>query len=487
VAPRRPCTTAARTGTRGDAIDVRVSSMRRVPWVVVGGGIAGLDAARRLGVPVPGGVLVEATGRFGGIVRSEYWQGAVLDLGPDGWVAAKPQVGALCMELGLGDDVIKPLPAAARLLALHEGALTPMPAGLKLTVPTTPSAARRIAARDKNLARRVLLEPLVARKNWDDPLADESIGDFVRRRMGKRWAAEVSLPILAGIHSGDPNELSVRAAFPQFVEAERRAGSLVADAFRRRKGGEVGTFLSLRGGMQTLVDALATEAARHAELRLDAPVQALAGASAGGALVTLSSGETLHAERVVLATGPRVAALLLQAAVPELAANLAQVPHRSAHVVLFALREESVAHALDASGFIALDRRAGGVVAATFLSSKWQGRKAPGHVIVRAFVAPGVALDADAADDDAIAARALEDLRPLLGIVGKPEKHWVRRFVDATPQPVVGHRARMQHARTLEAALPWLALIGAGYDGVGLGDAVRSAVEATSAPQGFTS
>ena len=117
------------------------------------------------------------------------------------------------------------------------------------------------------------------------------------------------------------------------------------------------------------------------------------------------------------------------------------------------------------------------------MSSKWAGRKAPGHVIVRAFVAPGEAFDADTATDDAVAARALEDLRPLLGIAGDSEKHWVRRFVDATPQPVVGHRARMQHARTMEAELPWLSLIGAGYDGVGLGDAVRSAVEATSAPR----
>ena len=459
--------------------DGPVSSLRRVPWLVIGGGISGLEAARRLGAREPGGLLVEASPRFGGIVRSDIWNGAVLDLGPDGWVAAKPQVAALCNELGLADEIVKPLPSASRLLALHGGVLTPMPAGLKLTIPVSPLAARRIAARDKNLARRVLLEPLVSRKSWDDPLTDESIGDFVRRRMGTRWASEVSLPILAGIHSGDPNELSVRAAFPQFVEAERRMGSLLRDAFVRRRGGEVSTFLSLRGGMQTLIDALVRAASVHGELRLDTSVERVEGREDGGASARLSSGETLQAGRIVVATGPRIAASLLRAAAPNLAENLKGVPHRSAHVVLFALREECVAHALDASGFIALDRRAGGLVAATFLSSKWAGRKPVGQVLVRAFMAPGEAFDADAASDDAIASRALSELRPLLGISGEPEKSWVRRFIDATPQPVVGHRERMQNARIMASAHPWLALVGAGYEGVGLGDAVRSAVEAT--------
>jgi oxygen-dependent protoporphyrinogen oxidase len=447
--------------------------------VVVGGGVSGLVAARRLGAHAPGGLLVEASARFGGIVRSEQWHGAVVDLGPDGWVAAKPQVGALCKELGLGASIVEPLPAASSLLALRRGHLTPMPAGLKLTVPTSPGAVRRIAARDRALARRVLLEPLVRRRRWEDPFDDESIADFVRRRMGRRWAEEVSLPILAGIHSGDPAELSVRAAFPQFVEAERRGASLLVDAFARRRGGEVATFQSLRGGMQALVDALVREASSRAELRLGESLVALEG-SDRRARLTLASGEVVEADRVIVATGPRVAASLLRASTPELAELLAGVPHRSAHVVVFALPESGLAHALDASGFIALDRHAGGVVAATFLSSKWAMRKPAGHVLVRAFVAGGAAFDAEGASDEALAARALEELRPLLGIHAEPASTWVRRFVAATPQPVVGHRRRVHEARERERRVPWLTLVGAGYEGVGLGDAVRMASERTA-------
>jgi oxygen-dependent protoporphyrinogen oxidase len=444
----------------------------------VGGGISGLVAARRLGAREPGGLLVEASARFGGIVRSDLWRGAVVDLGPDGWVAAKPQVGALCKELGLGDALLAPLPAASSLLALRGGALEPMPSGLKLTIPTSPGAVRRIAARDRALARRVLLEPLVRRRRWEDPLDDESIADFVRRRMGRRWAEEVSLPILAGIHSGDPAELSVRAAFPQLVEAERRGGSLLRDAFARRRGGEVATFQSLRGGMQALVDALAREAAPCAELRLGEAVRAIA-REGDDAHLALSSGEVVATPRVVLATGPRIAASLLARPAPVLAELLAGVPHRSAHVAVFAVPEAALGRALDASGFIALDRRAGGVVAATFLSSKWEGRKPEGHAIVRAFVASGEAFDAESAADGALAARALDELRPILGLRGEPTATWIRRFEAATPQPVVGHRARIGRAHEAARALPWLALAGAGYDGVGLGDAVRTAIEAT--------
>jgi oxygen-dependent protoporphyrinogen oxidase len=456
-----------------------VSGARRVPWVVVGGGVSGLVAAWRLGTREPGGLLVEASGRFGGIVRSDLWRGAVVDLGPDGWVAAKPQIGALCKELGLGNSIVEPLPAASSLLALRSDRLEPMPSGLKLTVPTSPGAVRRIAARDRALARRVLLEPLVSRKRWEEPFEDESIADFVRRRMGRRWAEEVSLPILAGIHSGDPAELSVRAAFPQFVEAERRGGSLLRDAFARRRGGEVATFQSLRGGMQELVAALVRAASAHAELRVGEAVRAIETHGAAARLV-LASGEVVEAARVVVATGPRVASSLLREPAPELAEALAGVPHRSAHVAIFALPSEGVVHPLDASGFIALDRRAGGVVAATFLSSKWAGRVPEGHVLVRAFVAGGSAFDADAATDDAIAARALEELRPLLGVRAEPTRTWVRRFEASTPQPVVGHRERIHRARELERGVPWLALVGAGYEGVGLGDAARTASERTT-------
>lgn len=455
-----------------------MSTVRRVPWLVVGGGVSGLAAARALGSQAPGGLLVEASERFGGIVRSEDWRGGVLDLGPDGWVAAKPQIGALCNELGLGPEVIAPLPSATRLLAYTAAGLTPMPAGLKLTIPTSRAAARRIAAHDRHLARRVLLEPLVTRKSWDSELADESIGDFVRRRMGRRWAELVSLPILAGIHSGDPNELSVRAAFPLFVEAERRAGSLLSDAFARRRGGDVSTFLSLRSGMQRLIDVLAAHASRGAELRCGDAVTRLDATVGGDVILSLASGDRVQTARLLLATGPRVAAELLAGPAASLAELLAKIPHRSAHVVLLALPKDSVDHVLDASGFIQLDRQHGGVVAATFLSSKWEGRQPEGHVIVRAFLATGETFDADRSSDQALATRAFDELRPLLGITSDPTSYWVRRFVDATPQPIVGHRERMHHARELQRAHPWLTLVGAGYDGVGLGDAVRSAHDA---------
>ena len=450
---------------------------REVPWVVIGGGIAGLEAARLLGISEPGGVLLEATDRFGGIVRSDTWRGAVLDVGPDGWVAAKPQMRALCIELGLGAEVVEPQPAAKKLLARVRNGLEPMPRGLKLTIPTTARAALGIAARDKGMARRVLLEPLVTRKNWGDSHTDESIGDFLRRRMGARWAREVSLPILAGIHSGDPDELSVRAAFPQFVEAEAAGSSLLGQAFARRRAGEAGTFLSLRGGLGQLVNALVEAAAAAGDLRLNDPVRGVEGAGAGRARVELLSGEILDTSRVVVATGPRVGAQLLGAGAPALAAKLEEIPHGSAHVVIYALAEKHVAHTLDASGFIAIDRRAGGVVAASFLSSKWPGRKPEGFVFVRAFLASGTHFDANAATDAELAARGLEELTPLLGLSGNPEKDWVRRFPRATPQPVVGHIARMYSARALQDQHPWLALVGAGYSGVGLGDALRSVHE----------
>ena len=115
------------------------------------------------------------------------------------------------------------------------------------------SPARRCSRSPARL--RMAGEVLVPRRTVDE---DESIGAFVRRRFGQEAVDYLAEPLLAGIHAGDVDRLSIRALFPRLVEAERQIGQR---AFARSARctfdrSPQGAFVSLPGGTGELVDAL---------------------------------------------------------------------------------------------------------------------------------------------------------------------------------------------------------------------------------------
>ena len=104
---------------------------------VIGGGIAGLAAAWELSETAGPGtrvIVFEAASRFGGKLRTETFGGREVELGPDAFVARRPEALALCTELGLGPDLVAP--GARRAYVWARGRLRPLPAGLALGVPT---------------------------------------------------------------------------------------------------------------------------------------------------------------------------------------------------------------------------------------------------------------------------------------------------------------------------------------------------------------
>ena len=225
--------------------------------IIVGGGIAGLATAyelHRLGVPF---LLLESASRAGGVILSEQIDGYTIDAGPEALLIQKPDAIRLCEELGLGDRLVPTkLPRVAFIQ--RGGILHPLPAASVLGIPTRfgPFIRTRLFSWPGKV--RMGLELFVPARRDD---ADESIGSFMMRRFGAEATNFLAEPLLAGIHAGDVNRLSVRALFPRFVEAERAHGSLLR-AFRLQAarpapatGGagrwtEKGAFLSLPGGLE---------------------------------------------------------------------------------------------------------------------------------------------------------------------------------------------------------------------------------------------
>ena len=181
---------------------------------IVGGGISGLAAAfdlQRRGLAV---CVVEATERTGGVIATERFDGWVIDGGPDSLLVQKPAAVALCRELGIADRLVPTLTPRTAFV-LRDGRLHPIPEGSFLGFPITASALARSRLFSFAGKARMAGEVLVPRATEDD---DESIGAFVGRRFGREAVEYLAEPLLAGIHAGDVDRLSIRALFPRLVD-----------------------------------------------------------------------------------------------------------------------------------------------------------------------------------------------------------------------------------------------------------------------------
>jgi oxygen-dependent protoporphyrinogen oxidase len=420
----------------------------------------------------------------------------VLDGGPDSWVATKPQATSLANSLGLQADLVPTIEATRRVYIAWNEELHALPEGLVLAVPTRVGPVVRTRLFSWGGKARMALEPLVPRRTYAKD-EDESIADFIARRLGTQVAERLASPLLGGIFAGDARALSIRAAFPQLVEMEAKHGSLVRAmrasrrAAKKRgpaKGATPSAFLSLKGGLGGLVDALVArlrEEGARVELRTQACVRGvsrLPGSDTRGRwALDVEGGDPLFAHDVLFAAPAHATSNLVREVDAELAALLGRIPYVSTATVFLAFRRADIHHPLDAVGFIVPRGTGRPLLAATWVSSKWEHRAPAGHVLMRLFFGGAWGEAVLANDDDAMVALARKELRDLMKVEAEPLFSRVFRFARSNPQPVVGHLGTLAAIRERLHDLPGVYLAGSGYDGIGIPDCVRQAEEAAKA------
>lgn len=463
--------------------------------VVIGGGITGLTACYRLTQQAQAGdlpldvVLLEASDRLGGVIATRYDSDLLLEEGPDCFLTTKPEGVELCDELGLSAELIGTTTEHRQSFIVRRGQLVPVPQGFYLMAPGSLWPFVTTPAFSWPGKLRIALDLVLPRRSASED--DQSLADFVTRRLGREALERMAQPMVGGIYTADPRHLSMQATMPQFLDMERRHRSLILALRHRQRqasgqpgvsGARYSLFASFRHGMQTLVDALA-DRLPAGTVRLQTPVrsvrrdfdsqrwtvspQSCPGSRSG-------DGPDLEADALCLALTAPQAARLLTGLDPELAAELHDIPYASSAVVTLAFDRADVAHPLNGMGFVvpAIEQR--NLIACSFSSVKFAGRAPADKVLLRAFVGGALqqeqALWPDAKLQDAV----LQDLRHLLGLTGKPMLCHVSRHASAMPQYHVGHLA---HVERLEAAVrrqPGLALAGNAYHGVGVPDCIRS-------------
>jgi oxygen-dependent protoporphyrinogen oxidase len=445
---------------------------------IVGGGISGLAAAYELQTRGVTARVFEAQSRPGGVITTERFDGWVVDGGPDSLLVQKPAAVALCRELGIADRLVSTLtPRTAYVL--RDGRLHPIAEGSFLGFPLRAGALARSSLFSLGGKLRMAGEVLVPRRASD---GDESIASFVRRRFGQEAVDYLADPLLAGIHAGDAERLSMRALFPRLLEAERTSGSVIR-AFRALhvKPSPRGAFVSLPGGTGELVDALTaaltpdtvTYGVRVAELH-----------RAGNFLLG-ASGHTFEARSVILAAPAYVTASLLRGIDTALAALCDTVPYASTATVAFGYRRDQVAHPMQGTGFVVprVERRA--LMAGTWVSSKWPGRAPEGHVLLRGFLGGGRDPQRLDRSDEELIADARGELTTLLGISGEPVFARLFRWTRQSPQYEVGHLDRVAAIDERLASISGLYVAGSGFHAIGIPDCIADGRETAARAAAF--
>ena len=439
-----------------------------VDVVIVGAGIAGLSAAFDLqnrGLTVR---VLEAESRVGGVIATERLDDWVIDAGPDSLLVQKPAAVALCRELGIADRLVPTLtPRTAYVL--RDGRLHAIAEGSFLGFPITFGALARSQLFSLAGKARMAGEILTPRRTIDE---DESIGAFVRRRFGREAVDYLAEPLLAGIHAGDVDRLSIRALFPRLVDAERRSGSVIRAlrALHVRPSPQ-GAFVSLPGGVGELVDTLSGALASET---------VVTGARATGLFrsrpysIAWSSGR-VHARSVVLAVPAYVTGALLRSLDPVLAESCDAVPYASTATIAFGYRRDQVSHPLRGTGFVVPRTEGLKLLAGTWVSSKWPGRAPDGHVLIRGFLGGGRDPDRLDAPDHELIEGAQEELGSLLGISGAPLFTRIYRWTRQSPQYEVGHLQRVAEIEHRLTALPGIFVTGSGFRAIGIPDCVSDA------------
>jgi protoporphyrinogen/coproporphyrinogen III oxidase len=447
--------------------------------VVVGGGVTGLMAARRLAQQGLAVTVVEAGHRLGGQVHTAAFEGLAVDVGAEALMVASPATEALLAELRLADTSVSPRQGAT-WLATPRG-LRRLPDGVG---PTGPTRLRPVVSSGILSARgvgRAALEPLMA--GGRRAAGDVAVGDFVAHRFGREVAERFVDPLLGGIHSGDIHRLSLQACAPQLAPLHASGRSVALAAARRRSASRAGPrFVTWHRGLSSLVLALMDGV--DLDLRLGERVTGLTRSGHGhGYAVRLASGASLAADAVVLAVPSSVAARLLQEVAPGVGAVVDGTRFATVATVLAAFPVEATAArpALRGTGLMVPSTAGRLLKAATFLSSKWPHLAGPEVFLVRLSAGRAGSTAVEDRSDEELTASLLADLTDLTGVGETPVATAVHRWSQALAQHEVGHPERVRAARRALAGVPGVVLAGASYEGGGVAGCLRSGETAAGA------
>ncbi len=467
---------------------MRVPSGLRPRVAIIGGGITGLAAAHRLVelAPTVDIQLLEAGHRLGGVLESVRQDSFLLECGADNFITVTPEATDLCRRIGFDDQLTRTNTGLRQAMVVRKGKLHRIPDGFIVMAPskvwpmmTTP-----------------LLSPLgKLRLAWEyfvptqTDAADESLAAFAIRRFGREVYERLIQPLVGGIYASNPDQLSLQATLPRFIEMEREHGSLIRGALRGRasqkqrqasgSGAPYSLFVAPRDGMSSLVEAIASRLPNGA-VQCNSPVEDLTRNPEGRWSLSLGGDrrESIDVDAVIVATPAHRAAKILATVDHGLSTRLSNIPYSSSAIVSLGYERSQIAHALDGFGFVVPIAEGRRILSGSFSSIKYPGRAPAGFVLIRAFVGGPAVPNPSQLSDQELVALATEELDALLGIQGQPTLQHIVRHAAAMPQYLLGHCDNVREIESRASQLPGLELAGNAYHGIGIPNCIQGGEQA---------
>ena len=454
--------------------------------IIVGGGIAGLSTAYYAKKQAPKAqiTLLEAVGHWGGKITTDrvtFNDGDfIIEGGPDTFLATKPWAVSLCEELGLAERLHSTNPHQKNTYVLHKNKLQPLPDGLAMMIPTNIPSILKTQLVSWPGKARMGLDFLLPPQNGHH---DESLGQFVSRRLGREAYENLIEPLMSGIYAGDGDQLSLCSTFPYLHDLEHKYGSLARGALTMRQQmaargtktlGSRSAFLTPTTGLAEIVEALVEILTENgAELCLNTPVTRITKIDSHY-LVEMDSGEALESDAIILATPAPVAGSLLASFDPELATILHSIPYVSTATVTLAYRQNDLSRPLDGYGYVIPRREGRRALACTWTSTKFPHRAPDGYALIRIFIGRAGQESDIPWDEAGLLDVAREELELTLGITTEPLVSRVFIWESAMPQYNLGHPEKLAQIDAALEKYPGLTLAGNGYRGIGIPDCIHS-------------
>ena len=437
---------------------------------IIGGGITGLTAAFRLrqkNIPV---TLYEGGRRLGGVIQSLRQDGYLAEYGPNTILETSPKISSLVRDLGLEERRLYSDPRAEKRYLVRGAKLIELPAsaGAFLATPLFSAKAKL----------RLLAEPFIGRAPND---REESIAEFVLRRIGPEFLDYAVNPFVAGVYAGDPAKLSVKHAFPKLHALEQKYGSLllgqILGARERKRRSEVSKQnakkFSFDEGLQVIIEAL--RLALGPSVRLRSPVTCIEQTDGGWILTVRGDGHEIrneHAAVLFAGTSYALAELQLKTDRSIDVSSLAKIHYSPVASVVLGFRRKDVAHPLDGFGVLVPQIEGLNILGTLFSSSLFPNRAPADHVTLTTYVGGTRNPELAQLDTESLVDLIGRDLRRLLGVTGRPTFEHHILFRRAIAQYEVNFGRFKDLMDEIELKAPGLFLAGHYRNGVSLGDSI---------------
>tara|TARA_R110001583_G_scaffold32763_3_gene111289 strand:+ start:1007 stop:2371 length:1365 start_codon:yes stop_codon:yes gene_type:complete len=439
-------------------------------YLILGAGISGLTSAwflKQLGHQV---TLLEARDQAGGNLRTLKRDGYLIERGPNSTLNNRPALNILFNSLGI--DPIMANKASNKRFILRDNQIHPLPMGPGdfIRTPLFKAAGKW----------RLLLEPFIGRAS-----EEETVAQFVERRLGKEFLDYAINPFISGVYAGDPDKLSARAATAKVYALERDYRSMIIGAlaktlFHKHRGGAgpSGGMISFDQGMQYLTDTLADKLA--AELQTGVAVNTLQQLDDGRWQAGNDTQQWL-ADEVIITLPASACAELLSPHAGELKTLFQSIEYPKLASVSLGFKKSQVNHPLDGFGF--LIPRCTGVetLGALFPSSIFPYRAPEDHHLMTCFIGGALNPAAAEAEDSELLRRVMRDIGPLLGITGEPELVEISRWPQAIPQYQLGHLQRLEAIEHALKPFKGIHLRANWRDGISVADCIQNGYELAQA------